>query len=164
MRFSLRWLFVAVAFVAISVVALLNANLYWAGLARTGLIVFLASAIVGGINSRGEKRAFWFGVAIVGWIYRATAIVNCYWFASDVLSEQLSRAMWDVLDKPQVGAEEHVFGERVLADGRTFTNRIEHVPLEKSFHLVNKCILNALFAMLGGLIATWFYRRNHRSA
>jgi hypothetical protein len=76
MRFSLSWLFVAILLVAVSMVALLNANLLWAAVARTTLVLFLAFAILGGINNAGRIRAFWFGITIVGWVYLAGTIVN----------------------------------------------------------------------------------------
>ena len=69
MRFSLRWLFVAVLLIAVSVVALLNASPYWVRGLRIAFLVFLTLAVIGGAFTKGAARAFWIGFAIAGWIY-----------------------------------------------------------------------------------------------
>ena len=69
MRFSLRWLFVSVAFVAISVVALLNANEYWTFVWRIAILLGLSLAIIGALLSQGQSRALWIGVAVAGWVH-----------------------------------------------------------------------------------------------
>src|SRR5262245_57491251 len=67
--FSLKWLLIAVAFVALSVVALLNANSVWQSAFENAALVFLLVAIVGMVASMGESRVFWFGCFLFGATY-----------------------------------------------------------------------------------------------
>jgi hypothetical protein len=159
MRFSLLSLLGAVLVVAIGLFALLNANLIWAGVARAALILFLTFAILGGVNSLGRKRAFWFGVAIVGWIYLATTVLNHRWFGGNVLGQQFSQILWSLVGNEAFDPQQVRIGADVLDDGRVVPREFEYVPLEASFHIVAESILNALWALVGGYIALWFYCR-----
>jgi hypothetical protein len=165
MRFSLRWLFVAILFAALGVTALLNSNLLFAGVLRAGLILCLAFAILGAINSIGRARAFWCGVAIVGWIYLGTTVLNHRWFGGSVLSQQFSRVLWKSIGDESFDSQQIRFGEEVLDDGRVTLKEFEYVPLEASFYVICESILNAFWALVGGYVALWFYsRRDPRPA
>jgi hypothetical protein len=163
MRFSLSWLFVAILLVAVSMVALLNANLLWAAVARTTLVLFLAFAILGGINNAGRIRAFWFGITIVGWVYLAGTIVNYYWFGGDVLNKQLSELLWTAVGNQAIEPEQVRMPSRVLEDGRVVSRYFEYVPLQASFYIVTESIVNIFWALVGGYVAMWFYSRRDAS-
>ena len=67
MRFSLKWMLVAVAFVGFGCVALYNANevLAMGIMALTVIVLFVA--ILGSINL--DPRAFYIGMCVFGWGY-----------------------------------------------------------------------------------------------
>ena len=67
MRFSLKWMLAAVAFVGFGCVALCNANEAWAGAAMGLTVVVLLAAILAAIYS--QPRAFYIGVCVFGWSY-----------------------------------------------------------------------------------------------
>jgi hypothetical protein len=67
-QFSLRHLLVAVAFVAVGCTALLNANPWWVRGSWLATVGLLFVAVVQAIFRRGERRAFWTGFAIAGWL------------------------------------------------------------------------------------------------
>ena len=68
-RFSLTTLLCSIAFIAFGCVALMNADALW------GKVVFIAAftsgagAVLGVINYRGRRRAFWAGFAVFFWLY-----------------------------------------------------------------------------------------------
>src|SRR5688500_1127412 len=81
MRFSLKWLLVAVAFVAVGLVALLNANELWRHAFETAIILLFLTSVVGGVASSGQSRAFWTGCAVFvgGWFVVATGFFVSSW-------------------------------------------------------------------------------------
>src|SRR5262245_35211701 len=73
MRFSLRWLLVAILLIAVCVVALLNANAYWASGARSVLLLLLSLCVVGAVFCKGRLKVFWTGFAIFALFHFAFA-------------------------------------------------------------------------------------------
>ena len=68
-QFSIRSLLAAVTIVALGIVALLNANIWWEAAAWIVALVLLASAILLVVYRHDEKRAYWLGFAIFGSLY-----------------------------------------------------------------------------------------------
>lgn len=69
MRISVKGVLLAVAAVAVSCAALINANDVWAAVVYGVTLGCLFVAIVGAIFRRGHRRAFWAGFAVFGWGY-----------------------------------------------------------------------------------------------
>ncbi len=61
LNFSIKWLLLAVAYVALSVAALLNANDYWRYGFESVAFLLLLTALLGMSFSLRQRRAFWAG-------------------------------------------------------------------------------------------------------
>jgi len=68
-QFRFRTLFIAVAFVALAITALMNATPAWSFDLYCAAIALLTLAIPLACYRCGEKRAFWAGFALCGWVY-----------------------------------------------------------------------------------------------
>lgn len=78
LQFSVRQLLIAVAFVAVGIVALRNANSYWLSAIWGIMPLLLGIAILLVIFRRGSAQAFWIGFALFGVLY-AGIVVIAYW-------------------------------------------------------------------------------------
>jgi len=68
-RFSLRGLLAAVAFVAVACAGLRYANGWWASSLFTLALFVLIMAVLGAACSKGPRRMTWLGCALFGWAY-----------------------------------------------------------------------------------------------
>lgn len=68
-QFRFRTLLLAVAFIAVAVTALINATSAWSHDLFCAVVVLLTVAIPVACYRTGEKRAFWAGFALCGWVY-----------------------------------------------------------------------------------------------
>jgi hypothetical protein len=68
-QFSIRGLLWAVTFLAVGIAALVNANGIWQGLSWGLALYALTASILLVVYRREEKRAFWLGFAVFGWMY-----------------------------------------------------------------------------------------------
>jgi hypothetical protein len=68
-QFRFRTLFLAIAFVAVGVAALINASPAWSHNLYFAAVVLLTLAMPLACYRTGEKRAFWAGFALFGWVY-----------------------------------------------------------------------------------------------
>jgi hypothetical protein len=68
-QFRFRTLFVVVAFVALAITALMNATPAWSFDLYCAAIALITLAIPLACYRSGEKRAFWAGFALCGWVY-----------------------------------------------------------------------------------------------
>jgi len=133
-RFSVRQLMLTGTFVAVSVVALLNANYFLVAALRVIIALALAVAIVAAIYADGKWRAFSVGFAIVGWIhFLSGAFDNLRPFNRGVSQESLAWLHVLVASRNSAGVERPIF---------------------VCFVIVIHCILTALLALLGGYVAT----------
>jgi hypothetical protein len=81
-QFSVRQLLIAVAFVAVGIVALRNANSYWMSAIWGTVPLLLAVGILLVIFRRGGSQAFWIGFALFGGMY-AAVVMLAYWPAGN---------------------------------------------------------------------------------
>jgi 4-hydroxybenzoate polyprenyltransferase len=68
-RFSLVGLLTAVTFAAVACGALVNPNEWWTVGVTTAAVALLAYAVLAAIYRQGTRRAFWLGLAVIGWGY-----------------------------------------------------------------------------------------------
>ncbi len=93
-QFSIRGLLWAVTFLAVCIAALVNANGIWQGLAWGLALYTLTASILLVIYRRKEKRAFWLGFAVFGWLYLLVFLtsqapaMSQFWMRSDPLRYQ----------------------------------------------------------------------------
>ena len=72
-RFSVRELLGFVAFLAVGTTALLYATPAWAIVLGAAAMSLLFVSVVAAVLSTSQRRAFWLGAAIFGWLYIAVA-------------------------------------------------------------------------------------------
>jgi hypothetical protein len=168
MQFTLRYLFVATACVAIATYALIYATPFWAVVAYTLCILLLLGAIVCAAAATGRARFYWLGFATFGW---------GYWIVlhSSFLDRQATPHNW------QVNYEGPPLVSRMVSDwiyskvlplvhkppqwdptGRRTTNN-SRFPSDTDFAQVCHSQFALLFSLLGGAVgsfAHWRYRRD----
>jgi hypothetical protein len=68
-RFSIRALLLWMTLIAIGIWSLRNASTGWASIAFWTCVIVLTGALLNAVNESGERRAWWAGFGICGWIY-----------------------------------------------------------------------------------------------
>jgi hypothetical protein len=108
-QFSIRSLLVAVAFTAVAIGALLNANAWWEAAVWGAALFALACAVALTIYRRDEGRAFWVGFCIFGWMYLCLLVYSWTPHANDgatrndplsqrsLITTKLTRLAYDTL-------------------------------------------------------------------
>ncbi len=81
-RFSLAGLIAAIGLFGVGMACLMFASTPWAGAVPSVTLAILTLAPLGIIYRRGERRAFWTGVALCGWSYMIVS--SGPWFADAV--------------------------------------------------------------------------------
>jgi len=71
LRFSIRQLLIGTALLAVAFVALLNASAWWASAMASSALLTFSASIVLAIYRDGQRRAFWIGFSVLGWVYLA---------------------------------------------------------------------------------------------
>ena len=69
MKFSIRTLLLWVAFAAVLAAALARPSLLWTRLLFTLSLLFCGASLIGCFTTRGKRRTFWIGAAVIGAIY-----------------------------------------------------------------------------------------------
>ncbi len=171
--FSIKGLLVAVGFVAVSVVALLNANRHWHSGLMNLAVLLLAVSLIGTYCSAQSQRASCVGFFILGFTYFMLAT---QWWKFE--------KTWDLM--PQRGlryAHQHLFeprqevvgpvdfstpGADVVSQGQQRPDGTRPVmvirPSRESFVGVGTAIFSILFGILGGVIGRVIDRRRQSSA
>jgi hypothetical protein len=165
MQFPLRSLLIAVAFIAISLVALLNANELWRVAVRGAVVLMVLIASAGAAWSIGETRAVCGGFVLFSLPF--LTVFFGFKSSSDFLSRHLlesihSRAFaatTEIIRGPFYPA---TYGGDVLTvdnqkDGTLFVTAIR--PKQQDFVVVGHAVLAVPLGVIGGLIARAFYRR-----
>ena len=153
MRFSLKWMLGAVAFVGFGSAALFNATKAWA-MASFGLTaVVLLAAILGSIYLR--PKAFYVGVCIFGWGYLILTYVPP--MRNSIRPLAATDALLDVIYKTM----QHDI-PAVIPTFPTDDDPIRAaypMPSRKYFHAVGHSLFALVFAIIGGLVGQWFSRQ-----
>jgi hypothetical protein len=172
MQFSLKWLLAATAYVALLLVALLNANSVWQGIFQSAAATLLLVALTGAIVCVGKAKCFWIGYVIFGLVFfvGATGLVPnieksgilpsaLFSYAHGKMFER-TPAKLTAADVEELSKSSEVHLLKPLPDGTV--NAIVLRPSERRFVNVGNIALCIPFGLLGGLVATAFYRRRPR--
>jgi hypothetical protein len=169
MRFSLKWLLIAVAFVAVGLVALLQANNVWRVAFENASLFALLVATSAAVYSLGERRAFCFGFVMFGLTY------FLFGFFSNsrerlltttglrAIHPKLFEAKSDVIpfEEPIDG---DVVGTATMLPGGVNARVMIVRPRLTDFIAVGNAVVCMVFGLLGGVIARAFYRRRTTTA
>ena len=168
-QFSIRNLLVIVAFVAVGITALFNANVWW-GAALWMLVLFMAgSAILLVVYRRESDRAYWLGFLVFGALYLATILWSQV-FPSGLVN-RLAIAAYGVLPESRTMPDQSVAYTYELDPyemppppppgvARAVVARINpsYVPFE-NFAQVWQSLCLLVAAAVGGKAAQFIYRR-----
>ncbi len=167
MQFSLKWLLAFTAFVAVSLVALINANGLWLNSFRTAVLASVLVATLGALWSVGRSRAFCGGYAIVAVCFFTRFFgeqLASDFITHDALSAIHARAFHftqeDVRNLELVRQSDYfdIVGVPVSnADGSATILVVR--PKRHYFLEIGHSACSILVGIIGGYIAMWFYRR-----
>jgi hypothetical protein len=164
MHFSLKMLLIAIAFVAVSLGALLNANDLWRIGFRSAVLVTVLIAATGAVCSSGKTRAFCIGYVLFSLSFftkffsfawgselittNALSTLHAQMFApqTERVSGPISSEGWDLLD---ISAQ---------VDGTSIISFIR--PRRDQFVAVGHAVLSIPLGIIGGVIAMAFHRRS----
>jgi hypothetical protein len=163
MRFSLKLLLTAVAFMALSCVALLNANQPWVLVARNLVRLTVVVAIVGTVWCIGKERAWWsgYGVFIVVYINSGFGFLwveeSLTYKAFSYIHPHIASQVTETFSDPSASDSRSVLSRQENPDGSLAVTYLK--PMEERFIRVGDAICAVLSGVLGGFIAVAFYRR-----
>lgn len=154
-RFSMRWVFAAVAYFALLAAALTDGSIHWfASLALITVFAMLVS-LLGIVYRRDEQRSFWVGFAVFGWAY----LIMCH---VPPLANALptSDFFWELYPlfrrtapidplKPTPAWVRTTDSE----NGRT----VAVIVMQQDFRRLGHSVCTLLVAFLGGALGRWFY-------
>ena len=176
MRFSLKWMLAAVAFVGFVCVALYNANEVWAMAAFGFTLIVLLVALVGAFHS----KSFYIGVAVFGWGYLVLAYVPQ--FRESVRPVAATDALLDVMCKTMqrdIAFDPNSLNNGINVDASgeyspfTFgnspdvanlvlsvrpTRAVYRMPIQKHFRAVGHSLFALVFGLIGGAVGRCFSR------
>jgi hypothetical protein len=175
-RVTLAGLMGVVIVLGVGLAALKNASEEWAGAVRLMTLGMLATSILGAGYSRGARRAWWLGFALVGWGYEALA--SAPWSSPQTLpSHTLLDVLYATLSPRQVVTVESIAAADMSDKGRVLAPRpTESADTETahrypgasevvvvigtleplSFRAIGHHLLALAAAVLGGFIAGRF--------
>ena len=149
MRFSILTLLGLVAVAAVGCAALLNANEMWASIVGTLVFVVVLSGVIASVYRSGSNRAFSIGFALFGVAHFCADSIAPL---SHLLTEPISTLAWAYIDGAtletdvgEVGTLDFGFHARPVVAGEIYCGSVIH------------SLLTLVFAILGGLIARYFY-------
>ena len=152
-------MFIAIFFVAISAVALLYANEYWAAAARSMLRLSLPLGLVVAIASTGNTRMFWLGFSVVG-------IGIVFEFGTLATSDRQYSLANQAIEwlYPRILRHTTIEVPAMGYDGVPGTTVQKHVtfPYIEHFRVVADCLVVAWSGAIGGSVAVWVYSRRDR--
>lgn len=154
-RFSLRWLLVFVAFIAVGLVCLRYAcNPLSAGLSVAWFAI-LVVAIVGIAYRKESKRAFWFGCCVFGWSFAAYVHFSHKETIVDrAIESTYDSVKWSVPASQEMQLSHHYSGGKWEHSGVAFKI---FFPRFHPFIHASRALLGITLAILGGLIAQCFH-------
>lgn len=146
MRFSLRWLFGLITLASVACVCLFYASLAIANALIAVIFALAPISVFGATLSRGRQRAFWFGFAVVGSMYVASAWVP-----------PTTPSPWSVTAELMTSLHDKV-ARRLPVPGYPAGRMLE--PPLWAFVQVGRELVTLLCAITGGLVAYWIDGRN----
>jgi hypothetical protein len=173
MQFSLKWLLIAVAFAAVCLVAMLNANELWQNAFRTAVLFSVLVALIGAVASVAATRLFCVGYTIVALLF-FTNFFGASWaselITQNILSDLHSRAFPFTEEKigylgPQTAMnyDGDIVGVPVSNSDGSATILVVR-PRKRHFVEVGHAALSVALGVVGGIIAVAFYRRRPTGA
>jgi hypothetical protein len=170
--FSIKWLLLVVAYVAVAIAALLNANDYWRNALHAASLLLVLAAILGTIYSVGQRRAFWTGWLVFGAAWFLPVFGNHEFLRAlnprlitngfreihgHLFSPTIEIVANEELDAAIERANKMQGDVRTLSDNRHQLTLVQ--PAQRDFTAVGEAVLCIPFAFLGAIIATWFWRK-----
>jgi hypothetical protein len=164
MRFSLRWLFGVISFVAVASTSLIYSSWLLSDALGAALGAFLVCVTIGAVYGRAATAAFCGGAAIAGWVY-----LLCLWLPRAHISHNdvvptaaADRAVyhlyellsWELRAEPINGDLTDAF----YVDGVAYIKRPMREPFAQAAHFLTAFIL----AMFGGAVGRRFQRGSGR--
>jgi hypothetical protein len=166
-RFSIRQLLVATALVAVGIVALRSATSTIAEIAVGLVLATLAAAVLLAIYRDGQRRAFWVGFSMIGWLYLLLCFAPI--FGSDVplgwsriITGKAAAALHSQLflrEHVQPALPPNSFGPPPGTVIQYFDG-----PGYAEFLHVAHALWTLLFATCGGWFASWLHAARQKPA
>lgn len=161
LRFSLRWLLLFVAFVAVGLLSLQYASFLFSGCLWVVWLAFLMVAILGAVYRRKQRRAFWLGCCVFGWSFAAFGTV------SGDKTTALDQAIQSVYEKIEwnTRADSATAQAHFQSGGKAVMGgpiNIVYFPREKPFKNAVETLVGFVVAFIGGVVAQWFYASRDR--
>ena len=165
MSFSIKWLLYAVAYIAVSLAALLNANELWRIGCRSAVMLTVLIATAGSVWSSGKKRAFYGGYVLFAVSLFTNFFGQCEFITANALTA-IHKRIFEPVSETVTGP---FYPSQYDGDVLTVTNQNNGVLLVSSvrperleFLGVGHAVFAAALGVVGGYVAVWFY--SHREA
>jgi hypothetical protein len=161
-RFSLRWLLLFVAFVAVGTFSLRYASFFISGCLSVVWLLFLMVVILGAIYRRKQRRAFWLGCCVFGWCFAVYGIVSGDKTTEldQVIQSAYDEFKWSIEVAPATAvAYRESGGTAVIGPTSTI-----YLPRETPFKHAAVTLAEFVIAFIGGFVAQWFYASRDRDA
>jgi hypothetical protein len=165
-RFSLRSLLMGVAFVAVAIVATMNANRAWVAGIEALAYLFLCTAMVGALWATGERRAFWGGCAVFGWaLWLAGSSISYVnlpgWRLGEVIANELHQVYQTdgVVQYDEYNKHRHEL--RVISEhdqNGIHYYRVRNSEYASRLGQATGALLVIVAGVIGGAISAWFWR------
>jgi len=161
-RFSLRWVFAAVAFIAVVTAALTDGSPRWAALIALTSVFALLASLLGVIYRREELRSFWVGFALFGWTFLLlsleTAGLNEAAPTNEFMKELYPFFRRTLPVNPATPNPGWVH-ETAMENGRT----VAVIVSAYDFHRLGRSICTIASAFVGGMLGRWFFATRNKN-
>jgi hypothetical protein len=165
-RFSLRWVFASIAFLAATCATLFYASTIFSHMLALAMFAFLLLSAVGAVYAKGGERAFYGGSAIVGWsLFASIYIPAVVPLPLEISRSMLNRLHEKIVHEVKVNPATAMTHYRDSSDGY-FKNGSFYVqlPSHKSFVTSGQIIAAFVASVVGGAAGRRFHARSQRHA
>lgn len=160
-RFTLRTLFGVMTALALALGAICHPTLFSTSAVFSATLVVLGVAATAAGVTRGPRKAFWAGFAVLGWMHLVLALALIPGLAKRSPSLLLSRYCLDVLAEPLGSAMPPGSSvEQELLDG-ALADYAPGSPPERyyKYTVIGQCVFTLLLAGFGGMLGYYLHRR-----